>query len=197
MKKVVVIKSGGANFASIIQAFARMQITCELTDVPRVIQQATHVILPGVGMAATAMRALTDADLISVIRELTQPVLGICLGMQLLAEFSEEGDVQGLGIVPGVVKKIKSTPGLVLPHMGWNNLSFKTAHPLLNKVSEQDNFYFVHSYALPVNSTTMASCEYSDDFSAVISRDNFHGTQFHPEKSGTAGEKILANFLEM
>ncbi len=194
---IVIIKGCGSNIASIEMAFARLGKEPVLTTDVKLIQAASHVILPGVGTAKHAMLELQNLNLIEVIRQLKQPVLGICLGMQLLHEFSEEGDVECLGILPGKVALLPQKPGFTRPHMGWNQLrAEKPQSPLLQGVADKSHVYFVHSYAVPVNANTIASTTHSAPFSAMVQYNNFFGAQFHPERSGTVGELILKNFCD-
>lgn len=193
---VAIIDSGGANIASLLFAFERLGITATLTTDENVIRNADKVILPGVGAARDAMQRLSDAGLVDVIRGLKQPVLGICLGMQLLADASDEEDVECLGIIPGVAKKFSPAPSLPVPNMGWCKVSSLREHALLRGLPANSFFYFVHSYALPVSDYTVATAEHVQPFSAVIARDNFVAAQFHPERSSKAGAQLLRNFME-
>ena len=193
---VAIIDSGGANIASLLFAFERLGITATLTTDENVIRNADKVILPGVGAARDAMQRLSDAGLVDVIRGLKQPVLGICLGMQLLADASDEEDVECLGIIPGVAKKFSPAPSLPVPNMGWCKVSSLREHALLRGLPADSFFYFVHSYALPVSDYTVATAEHVQPFSAVIARDNFVAAQFHPERSSKAGAQLLRNFME-
>ncbi len=192
---VAIIDSGGANIASLKFALRRLGHGSEITSDAQQIQQAARVILPGVGAAANAMDRLRQHDLIDVIRGLKQPVLGVCLGMQLLAEASEEEDVECIGIFPGVARKLPGSPQQPVPNMGWCPLQLKVEHPLLNGIENGDYFYFVHSYALPLSDDTLASADHKHSFSAVIGRDNFVAAQFHPERSSASGARLLHNFL--
>jgi glutamine amidotransferase len=167
-----------------------------VTSDAAVIQRAPRVLLPGVGSAHNAMARLRGTGLDKVIPTLKQPLLGICLGMQILFESSEEGPANGLAILPGNVGKLQFAPGLPVPHMGWNQLSQTRSDPLLDGVSSLDYVYFVHSFAVPPGEFTVATTEYGSNFAAVVRRDNFCGTQFHPERSGVVGARILANFLK-
>lgn len=196
MSKVAIIKSIGSNFASISSALTRLNQEFIVTDDAKIIEAATHVILPGVGNAAHAMEQLHANNLIGVIKKLTQPVLGICLGMQLLFDSLEEGEVAGLGIIKGRVKKVKTE--LPLPHMGWNSLTKCANDPLLAQIKPQSDFYFVHSFAAEISAdSTIACCSYGEEFAAVVHKNNFYGVQFHPEKSGMSGEQLLRNFLAL
>jgi imidazole glycerol-phosphate synthase subunit HisH len=193
---VVIIDSGGANIASLRAALSRLGADSAITSDPGVIQRATRVLLPGVGSAHNAMARLRSTGLDKLIPTLKQPLLGICLGMQILFETSEEGPANGLAVIPGNVGRLQFAPGLPVPHMGWNQLNQSKPDPLLDGVSSLDYVYFVHGYAVPPNDATIATCEYGNHFTAVVRRDNFCGTQFHPERSGVVGARILANFLK-
>jgi imidazole glycerol-phosphate synthase subunit HisH len=191
----VIIDSGGANLASLQYALERLGVQAPVTTAPNEISAASHVILPGVGSAPDAMRRLQSAGIAAVLPRLEQPVLGICLGMQLLFARSEEGDTNCLGAIPGSVQRLQPQPGLPVPHMGWNQLAIRQRDPLLAGVPENEYVYFVHSYAAAVSDSTIATANYGTDVTAVVRRKNFCGTQFHPERSGPAGARILANFL--
>ncbi|MBI2518078.1 MAG: imidazole glycerol phosphate synthase subunit HisH [Opitutae bacterium] len=194
---LAIVDSGGANIASVRFALARLGVQSELTADPAVIRAAERVILPGVGSAQEGMKRLHAKGLVECVRGLTQPVLGICLGMQLLFDSSAEGDTASLGLIPGRVALLPESPGITVPHMGWNTLTVRRATPLLAGIAPEARFYFVHSYAGPVNDFTLASCEHGTAFAAVVQRGNFSGVQFHPERSGSAGAQLLKNFLEM
>ena len=196
---IAIIDSGGANIASVRFALERLGVDSVLTADPAVISAADRVILPGVGAAPVAMAQLARAGLVECIRGLTQPVLGICLGMQLLFERSEEGDTPLLGLVGGTCGAFDPGMGLTVPHMGWNRLlpRGEGRHPLLSGVEDGAHVYFVHSYAAPVSADTVASCSYGVDFTALVARGNFMGAQFHPERSGPVGARILGNFLAL
>ena len=196
---IAIIDSGGANIASVRFALERLGVDSVLTADPAVISAAERVILPGVGAAPVAMAQLARAGLVECIRGLTQPVLGICLGMQLLFERSEEGDTPLLGLVGGTCGAFDPGMGLTVPHMGWNRLlpQGEERHPLLTEVEDGAHVYFVHSYAAPVSADTVASCSYGVDFTALVARGNFMGAQFHPERSGPVGARILGNFLAL
>ena len=196
---IAIIDSGGANIASVRFALERLGVDSVLTADPAVISAAERVILPGVGAAPVAMAQLARAGLVECIRGLTQPVLGICLGMQLLFERSEEGDTPLLGLVGGTCGAFDPGMGLTVPHMGWNRLLPQGGgrHPLLSGVEDGAHVYFVHSYAAPVSADTVASCSYGVDFTALVARGNFMGAQFHPERSGPVGARILGNFLAL
>ena len=197
---IAIIDSGGANIASVTFALERCGATATLTTDAEIIASADKVILPGVGAAPVAMAQLQKAGLVDCIRGLTQPVLGICLGMQLLFERSEEGDTALLGLIPGTVGAFQPAPGLSIPHMGWNRLlptAGAAANPLLKGIDDGAHVYFVHSYFAPVSGDTVAACRYGADFTALVAHGNFMGAQFHPERSGPIGARILQNFLEL
>ena len=192
---VVIIDSGGANLASLRFALERLGARSLVSADPQVVAAAPRVLLPGVGAAADAMARLRAADLVEPIRSLTQPLLGICLGMQLLYAHTDEGDIAGLGLVAGTVRRIPHATGRPVPHMGWNTCHALRPDPLLTGLGADEYFYFVHSYAAPVTAATSAATDYGSPFAAVLQRDNFHGVQFHPERSGPAGARVLRNFL--
>ena len=197
---IAIIDSGGANIASVTFALERCGATATLTTDAEMIASADKVILPGVGAAPVAMAQLQKAGLVDCICGLTQPVLGICLGMQLLFERSEEGDTALLGLIPGTVGAFQPAPGLSIPHMGWNRLlptAGAAANPLLKGIDDGAHVYFVHSYFAPVSGDTVAACRYGADFTALVAHGNFMGAQFHPERSGPIGARILQNFLEL
>ena len=193
---LAIVDSGGANIASVRFALERLGIQSELTADPAVIRSADRVILPGVGSASEGMKRLRERGLVDCVRGLTQPVLGVCLGMQLLFESSEEGAPEMLGIVPGEVKLLPDSPGTQVPHMGWNTILCGRKPPLLSGISADERFYFVHSYAAELNAFTVASCDHGTPFTAIVQRENFSGVQFHPERSGSAGAQLLKNFVE-
>ena len=194
---LAIIDSGGANIASLLYAFQRLGVNAELTTDATRILGAERVILPGVGAARDAMVRLGKLELVDVIRKLTQPVLGICLGMQLLADASEEEDVECLGIIPGVARKLQGDTSCPVPNMGWCAVQARDEHPLLRSIDDGSYFYFVHSYALPVGEFTLATASHSEPFSAMVRRDNFVAAQFHPERSSATGARLLANFLDL
>ena len=197
MSGVVIIENGGANIASLQFALERLGCHAAVSADADRIDAASHVILPGVGAAADAMARLRAARLDTLIPRLTQPVLGICLGLQLLLDSSAEGAATCLGIIPGRAERFAGRPGLPVPHIGWNTLEPHRDPPLLRGVRAGSHAYFVHSYALPVGEATRASTEYGGPFSACIAWRNFHGVQFHPERSAAGGARVLANFLEL
>jgi glutamine amidotransferase len=191
------VDSGGANLASLQFAFERLGARTEVSADGSTIASADRVVLPGVGAARDAMERLRTAGLINVLRTLTQPVLGICLGMQLLFRESEEGPTPCLGVVPDTVRRLQATPGRPVPHMGWNQLEFARKDPLLEGIAFNEHVYFVHSYVAPVTGFTLASTNYGGRLSAIIRKKNFWGTQFHPERSGKTGARVLQNFLRI
>jgi len=195
-KRLVLLDSGGANLGSVQAAFARLGVDAPVTSDWKVIRAASHVVLPGVGAAATAMARLRDNGLDKLIPTLSQPLLGICIGMQLLFERSEEGDTECLGLLPGSVRKLVPAPGVRIPHMGWNRLQLATAHPLTTGLDRQW-VYYVHSYAAPVSTFTLAATTHGDGFNAIAARDRVMGAQFHPERSSAAGARLLQNFLAL
>nr|WP_321270194.1 imidazole glycerol phosphate synthase subunit HisH [uncultured Tolumonas sp.] len=199
--KLTIIDTGCANLSSVKMAIQRLGVepivSCDAAD----IKSADKLILPGVGTAKAAMRNLQERKLVDLIREAKQPLLGFCLGMQMLAQSSEESmdgeaDIQCLGIIPGKVK-LMQVGDLRLPHMGWNQIEHDGTHPLFTGIPSGSYFYFVHSYALEVTDATLARCDYGSPFSAVVGKDNFFGAQFHPERSGKLGAQLIRNFLEM
>ncbi len=197
MKSVVLVDSGGTNIGSVRAAFERLGVRAELSRDPQVIAAADRVLLPGVGAAGPGMQRLHDSGLVALIRSLTQPVLGICLGMQLLFDSSEEGDVSGLGLIPGRVSAFTATAGLRVPHMGWNRLQVQRDDPLLHGLGSDPYAYFVHSFRAPLSGDTTAATVHGAPFSAAVQRGNVRGTQFHPERSADVGARIFRNFMEL
>jgi glutamine amidotransferase len=197
MTRLAIIDSGGANIASLQFAVERLGIASDLTTDPQTLSSASHVILPGVGAAADCMARLRSAGIVDTIRGLKQPVLGICVGMQLLFESSEEGDVPCIGLLPGRVRRFANREGLPVPHMGWNQLELQRESPLLEDISSGDYVYFVHSYAAPTSAVTVASASYGESFSAIVQHGNVYGAQFHPERSAQVGSRLLRNFMRM
>jgi len=192
----VIIDTGCANISSLKFALERLTGSVIVSDKPETILSADRVFLPGVGTANYAMGILEQKGLSQVIQKLTQPVLGICLGMQMLTTSSSEGDTGCLNLIPGDVRGLKAQ-GLRLPHMGWNTLAEIVDHPLFQGIPKDEYFYFVHSYAAGLSEWTIASCEYGNRFSAALAHKNFMGVQFHPERSGQRGSQLLKNFLEL
>jgi len=192
---VVLVDAGGTNIGSVRYALQRLGADAELTSEAAAIRAADKVILPGVGAAGPGMTRLRELGLVEVLRSLRQPVLGVCLGMQLLCTHSEEGDTACLGLIPASVRRFAEAPGLRVPHMGWNEVSIRREHPLLAGLGEGEQAYFVHSYAVPVGDWTLATVDYGGAFSAVVAHRNFHGMQFHPERSAGVGARLLKNFL--
>jgi imidazole glycerol-phosphate synthase subunit HisH len=193
----VIIDSGGANLASLQFAFERLGARTRVTAKAAEISAAPRVVLPGVGSAADAMYRLRSSGVAELLPSLKQPVLGICLGMQLLFERSEEGDTQCLGVLPDTVKRLQPAAGRPVPHMGWNQLLPLREDPLLEGIEASGYVYFVHSFAAPVSEVTLASADYGAPLSAIVRRDNFWGAQFHPERSAEVGARVLANFLRL
>lgn len=199
--KLTIIDTGCANLSSVRMAIQRLGVepivSCDAAD----IRSADKLIMPGVGTAKAAMKNLQERHLVELVREAKQPLLGFCLGMQMLAQASEESmdgesDIDCLGIIPGKVK-LMQVGDLRLPHMGWNQIEHDETHPLFKGIPSGSYFYFVHSYALEVTEATLARCDYGQPFSAVVGKDNFFGAQFHPERSGKVGAQLIRNFLEM
>lgn len=195
MPNIIIIDTGCANLSSVKFAFDRLNYQTRISRDVAQIQQADKLILPGVGTAAAAMRNLQDRQLIECIQNLSQPVLGICLGMQLMTEYSTEGNVPTLNLIQARTELIPDK-GLPLPHMGWNRVSYAKPHPLFADIPSGSHFYFVHSYAVLPNEHTLATTEYGVSVSAAIGHNNFYGVQFHPERSGSLGAKLLQNFIE-
>lgn len=194
MIDVAIIDSGGANISSVRFALDRLGATSALTADADEIRSAPRVILPGVGAAQDAMNRLQEANLVDVIPTLKQPVLGVCLGMQLLCEGSEEEDTECLGIFPGVATKLSASTDNPVPNMGWCATKMSD-HFVTDRIPDSSHFYYVHSYALPVTGNTIATAIHDTEFAAMIAKDNFVAAQFHPERSSGAGARLLANFL--
>lgn len=194
---IAIVDTGGANIASVVYAIERIGKKALLTVDPETIQQASHVVLPGVGAAAAAMARIHQLSLAECLRQLTQPTLGICLGMQLLMRSSEEGSCDCLDLMPGKVRLFDGKGIYPVPHMGWNHVSINRPTPLLKGLDSDSCFYFVHSYYAEIGPFTVAQADYGHPFSAIVSRNNFFGVQFHPERSGHAGAKLLRNFLDL
>jgi glutamine amidotransferase len=196
-RRVVIIANGGANIASLQFALQRLDAASSVSADPDEIRASSHVILPGVGAADDAMSRLRQSRLDAVIPTLRQPVLGICLGMQLLFEGSDEGDARCLGVIPGRAAHFVPAPERPVPHMGWNTLDIRRPCALLAGLDDGDYAYFVHSYALEVGDSTVASTCYGRPFSACAQWRNFYGAQFHPERSAAVGARLLKNFLAL
>ncbi|UOU97594.1 imidazole glycerol phosphate synthase subunit HisH [Chryseobacterium daecheongense] len=190
---IAIIKYNGGNVNSVQNALSRLNAGSIITDDPEVIRNADKVIFPGVGEASSTMASLTEKGLDRLIPTLTQPVLGICLGMQLMCKNTEEGNTDGLGIFDINVKKFPARN--IVPHMGWNTISGLRSG-LLSELNEND-FYFVHSYYCELSEYTTSVCDYILPFSASLQKENFYGVQFHPEKSGKVGNEVLQNFLKL
>ncbi len=195
---LVIIDTGCANLSSVAFAFERLGGSPIISAEADTIKSASHIVLPGVGSAPYAMQKINDRNLVPIVRALTQPVLGICLGMQLLFQSLEEGQehVEGFGVINGHIGAL-DTKGLPTPHMGWNTLKKVRNDSLLNGVEDGEYAYFVHSFAAPIGDYTVLKSEYGTAFSAVVQHKNFRGCQFHPERSSAIGSKILRNFLDV
>lgn len=194
--RVALVDSGGTNIGSVRYALDRLGADARLTSSADDILSADRVILPGVGAAGAGMRRLHEAGLVEVLRAVEQPLLGVCLGMQLLFERSaEDGGTQCLGLLTGEVVPIPPAPGLRVPHMGWNTLTSLRPDPLTAGLADGTRAYFVHSFAVPVTEDTVQTTEHSGTWSAVVRRGNRWGAQFHPERSANAGSRLLTNFL--
>jgi imidazole glycerol-phosphate synthase subunit HisH len=196
--RVVLLDSGGANLGSVKAAFSRLDVDAPVTSDWNTIRDATHVVLPGVGAAAVCMAKLRENGLDKLIPRLTQPLIGICVGMQLLFERSEESDTECLGLIPGTVRLLPSSTGIRVPHMGWNRLETTNAgsHPLTVGLN-QKHVYFVHSYAAAPSTATLATTTHGVPFDAIVARGSVSGAQFHPERSSVAGARLLKNFLAL
>ena len=192
--KLVILDYGAGNVFSVQNAIKRLGYTAQVTSDEKLILSADKVIFPGVGQASAAMHKLKQTGLDKIIPKLTMPVLGVCLGMQLMCRSTEEDSTEGLNIFPIDVVRFKGD--YKIPHMGWNNI-FKLKTKLFSGITENSRMYFVHSYYAPINEFSIANCDYWGEYSAAIHKDNFYGCQFHPEKSSDLGEKILKNFLEL
>jgi imidazole glycerol-phosphate synthase subunit HisH len=193
--EVAVIDAGGANLGSVRYALERLGARPRLVRDADALAGATRVILPGVGAAAPAMALLRERGLDAALRRLQVPLIGICLGMQLLYESSEEGEVACLGLLPGRVRAMRPSAGARIPHMGWNRLRVRRRSPLLEGLADGEQAYFVHGFAAPVDDACIASCEHGGPFAAMVERGRVCGAQFHPERSSRAGATLLRNFL--
>jgi glutamine amidotransferase len=197
-QKIVIVNTGCANISSVRFALERLGVEVEVSDDKQIIIGADKVFLPGVGTASAAMASIKQKALIETLQELTQPVLGVCLGMQLMVDSSAEnkqGDIPCLSLMPGHVARMQAN-GLRLPHMGWNTVTHKN-DGLFKGIPQNTYFYFVHSFAIPEYEHTLARCTYGNTFSAAINKNNFYGVQFHPERSGEAGAQLLTNFVNL
>ena len=195
-QNLVIVDTACANLSSVRFAFERLGVTPEVTADAARIAAADRVILPGVGTAQAAMRNLQRLELVETLQNLQQPVLGICLGMQLLTDWSAEGEVNCLGVIPAKTVRLQAGE-LPLPHMGWNTVTAVGDNLLLRNMGAEAWFYFVHSFAVAKDDSTIAQCDYGQEFAAMIRHKNYFGAQFHPERSGTAGAQLLKNFLEL
>ena len=196
MTTLAQVDAGGANLGSVRYALERLGVEARIVRDGDGLCDAGRIILPGVGAAAPAMALLRERGLVEPLRAATVPLLGICLGMQLLFESSDEGDVACLGLLPGRVRKLRGGPGLRVPHMGWNGLEHVRDSALLDGVADGASTYFVHGYAAPVTADCVAACTHGERFAAMVQRGNVAGAQFHPERSATVGAQLLSNFLQ-
>ncbi|HET8819868.1 MAG TPA: imidazole glycerol phosphate synthase subunit HisH [Xanthomonadaceae bacterium] len=195
MTAVALVDTGAANLASVRHALERHGAAVRLARDADDLKHAPRALLPGVGAAAATMVRLRERGLVEALRTFDRPLLGICLGMQLLHEWSEEGGVAGLGVLPGRVRALRPRTAARVPHMGWNALRIRRDTPWLAGVRDGDHAYFVHGFAVEAGPDCVAACTHGDVFAAVVARGAVAGTQFHPERSGTAGARVLANFL--
>ena len=196
-KQVAIIDSIGSNLASLKFALDRIKVNFIVTNEVKRIRNSSHIILPGVGAARNAMNKLSQHEIIETITTLSQPTLGICLGMQIFMEHSEEDDTSCLGVFGDSCKLFENQENYPVPHIGWNTIELESSSNLSKGINSGTHFYFVHSYYVPLNSQTIASTTYSRKFSSIIQKDNFVGTQFHPEKSGEQGSILLKNFTNL
>ena len=193
---IALIDYGAGNVASVANALNELGKEYKITNNETEICIADKVIFPGVGEASFAIKQLNKLNLYSLLRIIKRPILGVCLGLQLMADFSTEGNITCLGIFPGKVLKFDSKK-VKVPHMGWNDIHFKKESKLFSGIKDGEKFYFANSYYLPINEYTTSFCNNSIDISASMEKDNFYGVQFHPEKSSDAGLKVLRNFIEL
>jgi len=196
-RRVLLLPTGGANLASLVHALERAGASCEVSGDRDAYRRAELLVLPGVGAAPEARRRLDAAELVPRLREERRPVLGVCLGMQLLFDASEEGDVEGLGVVSGRVERLRAAAGRPVPNTGWSRVRPLRASRLLDGGEAEGWFYFVHSFAAAAQEDTVAVAEHGQPFAAVVERPPFFGTQFHPERSAAAGAALLGRFLEL
>lgn len=194
---IAIVNAGGSNISSLTFALDRLKANYITTNQIAQIEDSSHVILPGVGAAYDAMDKLKRSDLIEVVKNLKQPTLGICLGMQLLLQYSMENNVNCLSIIEGRCKAFTQQDKYPVPHMGWNNVNFNKFSPLTEDLKSEDYFYFVHSYYVPIGTSSIGITDYSEPFTSIIQKDNFYGTQFHPEKSSDQGSKLLRTFINL
>lgn len=197
-QRIVIVNTGCANISSVRFALERLGVEVDVSDDKQVIKSADKVFLPGVGTASAAMASIKQKELVATLQALTQPVLGVCLGMQMMVASSAEskqGDIPCLSLMPGHVARMQAN-GLRLPHMGWNTVTHGD-DSLFSGIPQDTYFYFVHSFAVPEYEHTLASCTYGTAFSAAINKNNFYGVQFHPERSGEAGAQLLTNFVNL
>ena len=195
MSDLVIIDAGGANLGSVRAAFARLGMAPEVSRDPARIAAASRLVLPGVGAAGPVMAILRETGLAVLLRASRTPLLGVCIGMQVLFEHSEEGGVAGLGLLRGKVRKLPATEGVRLPHMGWNRLEKRAASPLLDGIDGAAQAYFVHSYGVAGSGDAILETEHGGSFAAAVARGRIAGAQFHPERSGEVGARFLRNFL--
>lgn len=197
MNDVTLIKYNAGNMRSVIYALERLNARVTIARTSQEVKKARRIIFPGVGAAGSAMQYLQEKNLVRALQNVRVPFLGICLGMQLLFESSEENTTEGLSIFPGTVQLLPSTENRKVPHMGWNKTKTAAISPLFKGVPLDTYWYFVHSFAAPLSSHTVGITEYGVRFSSAVEKDNFYGVQFHPEKSGAAGLHLLSNFLSI
>lgn len=193
---ITIIDYNAGNITSVVNALKRLDVDCEITSDPQKVRQAKKIIFPGQGAAGAGMKALQEAGLVDILKECKVPFLGICLGMQLLFEKSEENNTKMLGIIPDVVSRFQSD-SLKIPQIGWNRVKATGACPLFKNIPDESFFYFVHSYAAPLTKESQGVTLYGGPFASVIQKNNFFGVQFHPEKSGAIGQQLLRNFIEL
>lgn len=194
-RRVALIDAGGANLGSVRDALDRLGAQVDVVRDGDGLRDADRVILPGVGAAEPGMRLLRERGFVEVLRASPRPLLGVCLGMQLLFDSSEEGNVECLGLIPGRIFRLREAPSVRVPHMGWNALQQVQDSALMSGIDEASSVYFVHSYAAPVTADCVAGCEHGQAFAAIVQRGRVCGAQFHPERSGVIGARLLSNFL--